>query len=119
VELIAVTLGARRRGAKGGEDGSRGWGCSQGSFYRAGDREAGSRGSNRSGSVELQGVMVLALILHRGGGETKGWHRFERGRGGGQIVLHSRMEGGGQRHQGGGCSEALEEDDGASGPQGQ
>jgi hypothetical protein len=49
----------------------------------------------------------------------KGRHQFGRGRGGGQMALHSYMEGGGRRHRGGCCLEALEEDDGASGPQGQ
>jgi hypothetical protein len=44
VELIAVTLGARRRGAKGG-----GWGCSRGPFYRAGDTEVGGRESSAGG----------------------------------------------------------------------
>jgi hypothetical protein len=47
VGLIVATLGARRRGAKGGKDGGGGWGCSRGPFYRAEDREAGGRGSNR------------------------------------------------------------------------
>jgi hypothetical protein len=39
VELVAVTLGARRRGLKGREDGGGGWGCSRGPFYGARDRE--------------------------------------------------------------------------------
>jgi hypothetical protein len=49
MELIVVTLGAPRRGAKGEEDGGGGWGCSRGPFYRAGDKEVGGRGSSTDG----------------------------------------------------------------------
>jgi hypothetical protein len=49
VELVAVTLGAQRRGAKGGEVSGGGWGCSRGPFYRVGDREVGGRGSSADG----------------------------------------------------------------------
>jgi hypothetical protein len=64
VGLIVATLGAQRRGAKGGEDGAGGWGCSPGPFYRAGDREVVVEGVTDGGLVELRGATVSALISH-------------------------------------------------------
>jgi hypothetical protein len=58
-------------------------------------------GVTGSGSVELQGTTVSALISHQRGRETKGRHWFRRGRGGGQTTLDYCVEGGGRRHQGG------------------
>jgi hypothetical protein len=77
VELVAVTLGARRRGAKGEDDGGGDWGCSRGPFYRAGDREVGGRGS----------TAVNGAILS-GGGETGS--QGDEGGGGDVSLCHER-----------------------------
>jgi hypothetical protein len=88
LELCGVALGVRGGG---------GW------RWKASAVDEGERAGRWSVGVVNYGSECGIQVFRFGSG-LKGRRLFRRIRGGGQMALHSRTEGGGRRHRGGGCN---------------